>query len=107
MDVVTPEFTMEEVQEYAGRLATRKGLAPDLVLLAAATLPVTVVPRASYRGSMVEARRRMAQRDPDDVDLLALALKFGVPVWSNDNDFATAGVEWYTTARLLKLLQSL
>lgn len=33
--------------------------------------------------------------------LLALALHLGVPVWSNDNDFADAGVKWYTTAELL------
>jgi hypothetical protein len=28
----------------------------------------------------------------------------GVPVWSNDNDFNDVGVEWYTTAQLLKKL---
>jgi hypothetical protein len=27
-----------------------------------------------------------------------------VPVWSNDNDFEDAGVEWHTTAELLKML---
>ena len=36
------------------------------------------------------------------MDLLAFALAFGVPVWSNDSDFKDAGVEWYTTARLLR-----
>jgi hypothetical protein len=25
-------------------------------------------------------------------------------VWSNDNDFEDSGVEWYTTAELLKTL---
>jgi hypothetical protein len=25
-------------------------------------------------------------------------------VWSNDNDFEYSGVEWYTTAELLKTL---
>ncbi len=43
-------------------------------------------------------------RAPDDVPLLALALAMGIPVWSNDDDFRTAGVVWYTTARLLKKL---
>jgi hypothetical protein len=27
-----------------------------------------------------------------------------VPVWSNDDDFREAGVEWFTTATLLKRL---
>jgi hypothetical protein len=38
------------------------------------------------------------------VELLALALHAGVPVWSNDDDFEDAGVEWYTTAELLRRL---
>jgi len=36
--------------------------------------------------------------------VLALALTLKLPVWSNDNDFEDAGVEWYTTAELLKTL---
>jgi predicted nucleic acid-binding protein len=38
------------------------------------------------------------------VDLLALALQLDIPVWSNDSDFEGTGVEWYTTARLMKAL---
>jgi len=50
-----------------------------------------------------EAKRRIGRRDPDDVDVLALALHAGVPVWSNDN-FEDAGVKWFTTAGLLAKL---
>ncbi len=42
-------------------------------------------------------RRRIGKRDPDDVDVLALALDMDLAVWSNDNDFEDAGVEWHTT----------
>jgi predicted nucleic acid-binding protein len=90
------------VQEYAGQLARKKRLPVDLVLLAAATLPVTTVHRSSYASSLPEARKRIAQRDPEDVELLALAIHFNLPVWSNDNDFENVGVVWYTTAALLK-----
>jgi predicted nucleic acid-binding protein len=51
-----------------------------------------------------EARRRMEARDPDDVPLLALALALKVPIWTHDRDFEVAGVEKYTTARLLTKL---
>jgi len=44
------------------------------------------------------------KRDPDDVDVLALALDLNLAAWSNDNDFEDAGVEWHTTAELLKAL---
>ena len=103
-EVVTTEATYSEVQEYAAHLAKNKRLSLDLVLLSVATLPVNVVARAVYAAGVPEAEKRIGHRDPDDVDLLALALHLGVPVWSNDNDFEDAGVEWYTTAGLLKKL---
>lgn len=56
------------------------------------------------RPGLSSAGRRIGKRDPDDVDVLALALTLNLPVWSNDNDFENAGVEWYTTAELLKTL---
>ncbi len=105
-EVLTTAATLAEVQEYAGQLARKKRLPVDLVLLAAATLPVTTVHRSSYSPSLPEARKRIAQRDPEDVELLALAVHFNLPVWSNDNDFENSGVVWYTTAALLKKLDS-
>jgi predicted nucleic acid-binding protein len=70
-----------------------------------ATLPVTAVNASVYARSVSEARRRIGRRDPDQIDILALALHFGLPIWSNDNDFEAAGVEWYTTADLLAHLR--
>jgi len=46
----------------------------------------------------------IGERDPDDVDLLALALKLDIPIWTNDRDFEKTGVATYTTAQLLSLL---
>jgi predicted nucleic acid-binding protein len=96
--------TLAEVQEYVLALARKKRLPLDVLLLALAALPVIVVERADYERKVSEALRRLGRRDPDDVDVLALALHLGVPVWSNDDDFREAGVEWFTTATLLKRL---
>ena len=103
-EVLTTASTLGEVQEYLASLARKRRLALDTVLLAAASLPVTVVQRPAYAAKVAEATRRLGRRDPDDVELLALALSADVPVWSNDNDFEDADVEWYTTAELLKRL---
>ena len=75
------------------------------MLLTLASLPVRVIAREEYAAAVAAAEKRIGKRDPDDVDLLALALHLEVPVWSNDNDFDGAGVEWFTTAQLLKTLQ--
>lgn len=73
--------------------------------MAVAALPVTVIEWPVYRESIEEARRRIGHRDPDDVEILALAIHFRIPIWSNDNDFSGSGIEWYTTARLLAMLK--
>ena len=89
-EVLTVEQIMAEVEEYAGLLARKKRLAEDLVLLAVSALPVTVIERAVYAAAIPEAKKRIGQRDPDDIELLALALNLNVSVWSNDKDFEDA-----------------
>lgn len=101
-EIVTTASAIAEVQEYAGPLARKVGLPLQTVLLAIATLPVRVIEREEYARSLPEARRQIARRDPDDVDILALALHLRADVWSNDSNFDVAGVEWHTTAQLLK-----
>jgi predicted nucleic acid-binding protein len=103
-EVLAAEATLAEVQEYAAQLATKKRLSLDVVLMGVATLPVTVVEPETYERSIPEARRRIGRRDPDDVEVLALALQAGAAVWSNDNDFQGVGVEWFMTAELLARL---
>ena len=102
--VFTPATAYGEVFEYLAPLAKKKRLHLDTLLLTLAALPVIVVERPEYEHHLPEAERRMGKRDPDDVDVLALALNLDLPVWSNDNDFEDAGVEWHTTAELLKAL---
>lgn len=103
-EVLTAALVFEEVHKYLGRLAKQKGLSEDVLLMTLASLPVVVVDASEYASMIGEAQRRIGKRDPDDVDLLALALHLHIPVWSNDSDFEDADVEWYTTAELLKKL---
>lgn len=100
-EILTTEVTFAELQEYAPILAEKRRLPLKRVLLAVASLPVVVVPRRTYLKSIPTARRRIGKRDPDDVELLALALHFMVPIWSNDRDFEGTGIDLYTSARLL------
>jgi predicted nucleic acid-binding protein len=102
--VFTPSAAYDEVFEYVPTLARKKRLELDTLLLACAALPVTVVERSEYEAKLPTAKRRIGRRDPDDVDVLALALYLDLAVWSNDNDFEDSGVEWHTTAELLKKL---
>jgi predicted nucleic acid-binding protein len=101
--VLTTEKTFAEVEEYALVLA-RKKKGNGCTVLALATMPVTIVGQSEYAASLPRARRRIGGRDPDDVDMLALALELKIPLWSNDRDFEGTGVEWLTTEDLLHKL---
>jgi predicted nucleic acid-binding protein len=106
-EIITTEDTLAEVREYAVVLSQKKGLPADILLLAMASLPVTVVGKAAYERSLSEAKRRIGRRDPDDVEILALAIQLKIPLWSNDKDFEDAGVHLYTTKDLLRELSLL
>ncbi len=104
-EIFTTEHTFAEVEEYALVLARKKRLPPDILLLAVAALPVTLVKRSQYAKNISEATSRIGPRDPDDVDILALALHLEIPVWSNDRDFERLDIDLFTTERLLRHLQ--
>lgn len=100
---------MREVIKYIPQLVQKPrmkaaGIEAADLYFALVVAPLEIYGRDFYREKLEEARRRIGKRDPQDVDLLALALKLNAPVWSNDSDYKLAGVEWYTTARLLKKL---
>lgn len=103
-EVLTTEKTFAEVEEYAFVLGRKKKIDTDVLLLALAAMPVTILGQSNYIASLPRARRQIARRDPDDVDLLALALELKIPLWFNDRDFERTGVELLTTEDLLRQL---
>ncbi len=103
-EVLTTANVFAEVEEYAAVLGEKNRIARETLMLAVASLPVSIVAREVYTGSIARARKRIGKRDPDDIELLALALHFKVPLWSNDDDLEGCKVEWFTTAELLKKL---
>jgi predicted nucleic acid-binding protein len=103
-EVLTTASVFAEVEEYAATLGQKKKISAETLMLAVASLPVSIVAPEVYARSIAPARRRIGKRDPDDVELLALVLHFKIPLWSNDDDFERCGVERYTTAELLRKL---
>jgi predicted nucleic acid-binding protein len=87
------------------RLATKRRLDPALVFAALQVMPIEWQPAATYEAARQDAEQRIATRDPDDWPTVALALTLGLPVWSQDKDFATARVDVYTTGDLLDALR--
>lgn len=105
IELITTRFNILEVEEYIPRLASKYGLDGRSLLLQLRMFPVAIFEEKHYRSHMPEAARLLNERDPDDVHLAALALKEGVPIWSNDRDFEKLSLQVYPTAQLLKLLE--
>ena len=104
VEVVTTSAVLEEVSEYLPVFAQSYGIAPEVVESQFRLLGIHAYERREYEEHLPLALRRIGKRDPDDAGLVALALALGIPIWSNDRDFEAAGVRYYPTAQLLRLL---
>jgi predicted nucleic acid-binding protein len=81
-----------EIARHVPRLADKRKLDQALLLAALQVMPIGWKPASVYEDHREQAESRIAARDPDDWPTLALALKLGVPIWSQDKDFSAAGV---------------
>ena len=102
-EFAVPEATIAEVRGFLPRAALKVGVGRTALEYALDLLPLRHYTTRAYRRSIAEARRRINKRDPKDVDVLALTLHLGLPLWSNDRDFEEAGINCLTTARLLAM----
>ena len=100
----TTQFTVNEVLSYLPQLASKLHAPEEVLRLELELLPLAIYKKDSYRDFISEAKRRIAERDENDVDLLALALKLDYSIWTNDKDFEQTGPTLYTTAKLLESL---
>lgn len=104
IQVITAESVIADVEEYIPKMAIQYNVDSTVLHDQLGRLRLSRFPSTVFGSSLEEAKRQIGDRDIDDVDLLALALHFRVPIWSNDNDFEVANVPWYTTAQPLKSL---
>ena len=98
----TTLFNFKEVEKYIPALASKRSLPLDDLYLALSTLPISVCDVEFYKATLKKAESLIGDRDPDDIHLLALALKLSCPIWSNDRDFDDVGIKIYSTLALIR-----
>ena len=86
-ELVTTERTTWEVKKYLPKLAAHTDQTPPDLLLLFELIPVKAYQSREYESSLSRAQALIGNRDPFDIDILALTLKTGAPLWSNDSDF--------------------
>jgi predicted nucleic acid-binding protein len=104
--IYSPQHTLFEVARYLPLLAEKLGR-PEIDLFREfQLLPITACQPSIYDSHVEQARNLIAERDPKDVHVLALALSLGYPIWTNDRDFdEIAEVTTRSTAELLAGLE--
>ena len=86
-ELITTERTTWEVKKYLPKLAEHTDQTPSSLLLLFELIPVKACQSREYERSLSKAQNLIGNRDPFDVDILALTLETGAPLWSNDSDF--------------------
>ena len=81
------QHTLFEVERYIPRMALQLGRKELDLFREFALLPIIACQPRDYDSQLAEAVRLIAQRDPKDIDILALTLKLGFPLWTEDRDF--------------------
>lgn len=111
VEFITTQRTVWEVKRYIPSIAaelqareapasTETDIERDLE-----KLPLHFEHEDSYVHCLGRAKQLIEQRDPDDVDILALTLHRRAPLWTNDHDFEGIDeIQVMTTARLLALM---
>jgi predicted nucleic acid-binding protein len=102
---ITTEHTTWEVKKYIPEIASQSGIPESELFYAFDRFPIVSMPPVVYDENRKQAEELIAQRDPKDVDILALALKFNTTLRTNDKDFASIKeIPILTTADMLKKL---
>ena len=102
-----PESAYAEAEEHLAALVVKLGGDPEkaLALLRSLGRLVERIGSEVYGKFEVEARERLARRDPEDWPMLAAALALGCPIWTEDTDFFGCGVATWTSDRVRMFLQ--
>ena len=66
-----------------------------------------IVDKNIYKKHIVESKKRIKSRDIDDWHVVATALTFNSPIWTEDQDFFGSGIPTWTTDRVHLFFESL
>jgi predicted nucleic acid-binding protein len=97
-----PDVAYADAGKYLPPLLRKRGKPDAGVASAISYLQHLVEPvdREFYGAFEQEARERLRGRDEEDWPILATALAFSYPIWTEDADFFGTGVAVWTTNRV-------
>jgi len=105
-DLFVPEFLFTEIKKYEEIILKKSGLERENfeLLLLLLQSHISIVPFKEYSVFLEEAEKEMEKIDLKDAPFIALALRLGIPIWSNDLHFKKQiKIETFNTSEILEL----
>jgi predicted nucleic acid-binding protein len=99
---------LEEAREHIPSILEKRGWSgiPEfLETLELLPTRLEIVPQEVFEDFMTDARARLSGRDEDDAHILALALAFDCPIWTEDLDFFGIGVRTWKSDKVQLFLE--
>lgn len=102
IDFFTPDICIEDTEKYLPILFEKRNLPYKLPLEIFLNIKklLKIIDANIYQECDREAKRRMKNRDIKDWPIVATALLFNCPIWTEDKDFFGVGVPLWTTDRI-------
>lgn len=108
VEFFTPDICIVDAEKYLPILFEKRSLSPEPVLEVLSNLKclLKVVSESIYQEQAIEAQERIKNRDFHDWPIVATALTFNCPIWTEDQDFFGSGLPTWTTDRIHLFLNS-
>lgn len=106
MTLYSPEFILKEIEKYKSEIMDKFSLTETqyLVVLNIAKEFIVFVPISEFIDKIKEVIE--ASPDPKDAQYLALAMKYGIPIWSNDKRLKRQSiVKVFSTEELIRFIE--
>jgi len=102
VDFITPDVCIKDAEYYLPILFEKRSLSARsaLEVLKSLSSLLQIVDKNIYQAYRIEAQQRLKNRDLNDWPIVATALAFNSPVWTEDQDFFGSGLSVWTTDRI-------
>jgi predicted nucleic acid-binding protein len=108
VDFFTADVCIFDAEKYLPILFQKRNLpsTPALDLLSNMKCILNIIEENVYKEHKIESIKRIGNRDLQDWPIIATALTFNCPIWTEDQDFFGSGVPTWTTDRIHIFLES-
>lgn len=109
IDFFTPDVCINDAQKYLPIIFEKRGIPSSIAMDVFTHIRkiLQVIDKSIYEERANEAQQRMKNRDMDDWPVVATALLFNCPIWTEDKDFFGVGIPVWTTDRIHLFFNSL